>query len=142
MTPKAAILQDWHETVWQRGETERIPDFLAPDFAASGILPNTDLKGPDFPELVMALRDRLKMIEVALLDTIEDDDTLAAIIRADTASRANGRSITTFGQVYIRFHGDKFRTFYSNFDFTALFEGMSQLPRNSLALLLTGARLR
>ena len=139
---KADILQQWFDRVWTDGDIDAIPDFLAENSVATGILPDMALSSTDMPELVQLMRSQLGHLDVRLVNTIESGDWIAALLEVRSHVADTGDPVHAFGQIMARFDGNKMIEIYNSFDFLSYFEQLGQLPPNALAVLLTGNRLQ
>ena len=138
---KTELLQRWFDEVWFRGNLDAIGELFVPNTEANGVLPEIEFGPDEFRELVKVMREHLGNIRVTLHKTIEQDDWLAALVRARMTRNDNGAPIEMTGQVIARFDGDKMVETYNQFDVISLFEQMEQFPQHTLPICMTGARL-
>ena len=141
MPHKAEILQDWFARVWTDGDLAAILEFLSPDAASKGILPDVALTPDDMPHLVQLMRAQLGPIDVRLAKTMDQGDWIAALLEVRSNVRDTGDPIQVFGQIMARFEGRMMAEVYHSFDFLTYFEQMGQVPPTALAVLLAGNRL-
>jgi len=138
---KTELLQRWFDEVWFRGNLDAIGELFVPNAEANGVLPEIEFGPDEFRELVKVMREHLGNIRVTLHKTIEQDDWLAALTRAQMTRIDNHAPIEMTGQVMARFDGDKMVETYNQFDLVSLFEQMEQFPQHTLPICMTGARL-
>ena len=142
MPDKADILKDWFDRIWTAGDVDAIPEFLADDATSKGILPDMAVVSTDMPDLVQLMRTHLGGIDVRLAKTMHEGDWVTALLEVRGHVAETGDPLHVFGQIMVRFEGDKMVEMYHSFDFLSFFEQMGQLPANALAVLLAGTRLQ
>ncbi len=135
------ILRAWYSEVWEKGNTDAIGQFFAPDTVAKGLIPEMQVGAEDFRDLVMAFRHILGDIKVDLPKTIENDDWVSAILHVSTSRADNGAPLKVTGQVMARFKDQMIVETYNQFDFVSLFEQLGQFPQDTLPVCMTGQRL-
>lgn len=138
---KIEVLQRWCEEVWGKGNLEAINELFDPSAVTSGVVPHLQIGPDDFRELVTVLLNHVGSIEATILNTVEQDDWLAAMINFKTTRADTGAPVEVAGQVMLRFNGDRMVEAYNHFDYLAFFEQLGFVPANSLTVLLTGHSL-
>ncbi|GGX45781.1 hypothetical protein GCM10007385_11590 [Tateyamaria omphalii] len=142
MPHKVKTLQGWYDEVWIKGDLDAIPKFLAPNARSRGIMGDMPFSIEDLTELVTMVRELLGPIEITLPITMEQDDWLSALVEIKSHSADTGDPVHVFGQVIARFEGIQMVEIYTGTDSLTLFEQLSLLPENAMAVMLGGTRLR
>ncbi|PCJ06648.1 MAG: hypothetical protein COB16_13010 [Rhodobacteraceae bacterium] len=139
---KADLLQYWFDEIWSKGNLDVIDEMLGPETIANGLIPSFSLLPADYHDLVLALRSLVKDINVGFTHTLEQDDWIAVrtVINGNRAD--NDKPIQIFGQIFVRFDGQRLAEIYSHVNFFSLFEQLGQLPPDALPICLTGQRLQ
>ncbi|SLN70666.1 ester cyclase [Ruegeria meonggei] len=137
----ADLLRDWYAEVWEKGDTDAIDQYFAPDTMAEGIIPEMQVGADEFRDLVMAFRHVLGEIHVELPKVIEQDDWVSAIIKVKTTRADNGAPLQAAGSVIARVRDGRMVEAYNQFDFISLFEQLGQFPEDTLPVCMTGQRL-
>ena len=115
------ILRTWYSEVWEKGNTDAIDQFFAPETMAEGLIPEMQVNADDFRDLVMAFRHILGEITVELPKIIENGDWVSAILHVRTFRADNGAPLEVTGQVMARFKNNKMVEAYNHFDFISFF---------------------
>ncbi|MEO1347165.1 MAG: nuclear transport factor 2 family protein, partial [Pseudomonadota bacterium] len=102
MPHKAEILQDWFARVWTDGDLDAILEFLSPDAASKGILPDVALTPDDMPHLVQLMRAQLGPIDVRLAKTMDQGDWIAALLEVRSHVRDTVVAINLFVLIIAR----------------------------------------
>ncbi|MBC7144137.1 MAG: ester cyclase [Thioclava marina] len=131
-------IETWLNAVWGKGELDRIDALFEDSAQANGLMPGLELRPEEFHELVPALRAHLKDIEITILRQFETSDWLWLLLRIEGRSSQTGQSACFTGQLSMRFAGEKIVEAYNNFDVVALFEALGVMPRDTVALCLSG----
>lgn len=80
MNTPDAILRDWFESVWVRGDESAIDRLMDPEAVVHG-LGDTPIRGPaGFKPHFHSLRGALGGMQIRLSDFIVQDDCVAAIV--------------------------------------------------------------
>lgn len=138
---KAELLQRWYDRAWRDGDLGAIEDTYLPDTSASGVIPSLQLSRADFEAFLDALRNLMRNIEVSIVQSLEQDDWLAARLLLSGESRATNEPVSATGQVMLQFQGERIAATYGQLDYFTLFEQLGQLPADALPVCLTGQRL-
>lgn len=135
------ILQRWYDEIWGKGNLDVIEELLCPDTLANGIFTAFSIRAEEFGELIQAGRTLLSDITTEIALCIEQDNRLAArlVFRAERAD--TGEPITFTSQVMVEFRDGKIVQMLNQLDYFTLFEQLGQIPREALAVCLTGQRL-
>ncbi|WP_299660152.1 ester cyclase [uncultured Ruegeria sp.] len=137
----AEMLRTWYSEVWEQGNTDAIEQFFTPDITTEGLIPEMQMDGDDFRDLVTAFRHILGEITVEMPKIMESGDWVSAFIHLKTFRADNGAPVTATGQVMARFKGEQMVEAYNQFDFVSLFEQLGQFPQDTLPVCMTGQRL-
>ncbi|WP_254430429.1 MULTISPECIES: nuclear transport factor 2 family protein [unclassified Ruegeria] len=70
----ADMLRNWYSQVWEQGNTDAIDQFFAPDTTTEGLIPEMQMDGGDFRDLVMSFRHILGDITVEMPKILESGD--------------------------------------------------------------------
>lgn len=135
------ILREWYSEIWEKGNTDAIEDYFAPETMAEGLIPEMQVGADDFRDLVTAFRHVLGDITVDMPKIIENGDWVSAILNVKTFRADNGAPIEVTGQVMARFKENKMVEAYNHFDFISFFEELGQFPTDTLPVCMTGQRL-
>jgi ABC-type enterochelin transport system ATPase subunit len=138
MTSKADIIRNWYQTIWMKGETDRVYEFMVKNAEANGILNDAAINPDDLENLVTMMRGAANNIVFDVPIIVVQDEWLAAVVTVECFALSNGNLVKASGHVMARFEGDKMVEVYNSFDFLSFFEQTGQLPDSSLALLLSG----
>ena len=138
---KTEILHNWFDQVWCQGNLAVIENFLAPDIAASGVVPPMKLTREEFASFMTIVRSQLERISVEVTHTIEQGDWLAARVAIQGIATRTGERIATTGQLMVRFENGKMAEAYNEFDYISILEQLGQLPEDTIAVCLTGQSL-
>jgi len=135
-------LQFWFDEVWTKGNYDAIEQMFKPDAEANGLFPAFGLSTADYRDLALAIRHLISDLQVIFSHALEQDDWLAVrtVIKAKRADTLEHIEVT--GQVFVRFEEHQIAEIYSHLDFFSLFEKLGQLPRDALAICLTGEGLQ
>ncbi len=138
---KSELLRKFYEDVWVKNNLEAIDLYFSPNAEAGGLIPEMSFGPDEFRELVWAVRNLLGDIEVELPVVLENDEWVAAIVKARATRADNGAPIDVTGQTIARFEGDKLVESYNQFDYISLFEQLDQLPPDTLPICMTGQKM-
>ncbi|MCL7466413.1 nuclear transport factor 2 family protein [Phaeovulum sp. NW3] len=142
MDRKLDLLQNWLQRVWIDGYLDTIDQFFTPAACARGLMAGLDIHPDEFAELVPALRALLTGIDVQIARHVGTGDWLWALITVKARARHSLAPVEFSGQLMLRFEGDLFAEAYNHFDMIAMFEHLGALPPETMALCLSGERLR
>ncbi len=132
------LLKDFYRTVWIEGDIAAIDRFFTPRTAAHGMMGEGEVGPNDFKVLVPAFRAGIRDIAVRYNRVVEQGDWLFAHVTAE-ALTANGIDrIEASGMCMMRVENGLVAEAYNSFDLLTFFEQTGQLPRDALALLLSG----
>ncbi|WP_108858677.1 ester cyclase [Ruegeria sp. Alg231-54] len=137
----ADLLREWYSEVWEKGNTDAIDQYFAPEAMAEGLIPDMQVGADDFRDLVMAFRHILGDIQVDIPKIIENGDRVSAIIHLRTTRADNGAPLQATGSVMGRIKNGRMVGAYNQFDFISLFEQLGQFPQDTLPVCMTGQRL-
>lgn len=137
----ADLMREWYSEVWEKGNTDAIDRYFAPDILTDGLIPEMQVGADEFRDLVMAFRNMFGVMEVTMPKIIEEGDWLSAIIHLRTTRADNGAPVNATGTMFIRFKDGYVVEAYNQFDFISLFEQLGQFPEDTLPICMTGQRL-
>ncbi|WP_170751113.1 ester cyclase [Ruegeria lacuscaerulensis] len=137
----AKVLREWYSEVWEKGNTDAIDTYFAPETMAEGLIPEMQVGADEFRDLVIAFRHILGEIEVDMPKIVEDGDWVSAIIHLRTTRADNGAPLQATGSMMGRIRDNRVVEVYNQFDFISLFEQLGQFPQDTLPICMTGQRL-
>lgn len=132
------LLKDFYKTVWIDGDIAAIDRFFTPRTAAHGMMGEGEVGPEDFKVLVPAFRAGIRDISVSFNRVVEQGDWLFAQVMARALTASGMEQIEASGMCMMRVEDGLVAEAYNSFDFLSFFEQTSQLPRDALALLLSG----
>ncbi|KFE35426.1 ester cyclase [Thioclava atlantica] len=138
---RLSMIDAWLNDVWGEGRLDRIDSLFATEAQANGLMPGLELRPEEFRELVPALRVHLRDIKITVLRHCETEDWLWTLLQIDGTAAQSGHHVCFNGQLAMRFEGDRIAEAYNNYDVIALFEEIELLPRDTIALCLSGESL-
>lgn len=133
-----AMLEAWYQQVWIDGNLDAVDMFFKPDTKAAGFV-NGFTAGPeDTKEFVTAGRLFFEPLSVAVLQVIQQDNWVSALIQMDLRHREKGLAMSFTGQVMMRMEGPFIVEAYNHFDYISLLEQAELLPPGTMEICLSG----
>ncbi|MAQ39364.1 MULTISPECIES: nuclear transport factor 2 family protein [Thioclava] len=135
---RLARIETWLHAVWGEGRLDEVDGLFDAEAQTNGLMPGLELRPQEFRELVPALRAHLHGIEITVLRHVETEDWLWTLLKIAGKSAQSARAVEFTGQLTMRFRGDRIVEAYNNYDVIALFEALEMMPRDTVALCLSG----
>lgn len=142
MSSNSVFLQSYFDEVWSNGKVSAISNYFSPRVMWNGVLPEDIVGIDEIAELVHMLRDLAHDIDIKIERALDDDPWLSALICLRGQTTLTAEPLCVQGQVMLRFEKGLIAEVYNSMDNITLYEQLGQLPKNSVALLMGGARLQ
>ncbi|MHA6266673.1 nuclear transport factor 2 family protein [uncultured Aliiroseovarius sp.] len=134
------LLNEWYDRIWVRQDLEAINLLFTPDTEAMGMMDFA--VGPeDFRVLAEAILAQIDVTGVQFERAIEMGDWAWATFTAQAVALRDRSPIAVSGQIMARVTDGRIVEAYNQVDFLSLFEQLGYLPKDSLALCLSGEGL-
>ncbi|SLN42240.1 SnoaL-like polyketide cyclase [Aquimixticola soesokkakensis] len=134
------LLQSWYDRVWSQGDLDAVDEFFAPQAAANGMMPDLQASAADMRDLVLAVQSMLREIKFSVDLVLVQDDWVSAMVSMAAKSAETMQPVKINGHVMMRMEGGLIVEAYNHFDFLGFLEQVGALPKDTLALALSGMR--
>ncbi|WP_282096825.1 ester cyclase [Epibacterium ulvae] len=141
MTTKTDLMLQYYRDVWENGELEKIESYFTPQDHDQYVVEGKKIVPSEIREWVSIIRSFVTDIKVTILQSVEEGDWLALMLRIDCLRVDTRTPVRVHQQIMFRFDGNLKAESYPFFDFLNFFEQLGQLPEDVHALLLAGTHL-
>lgn len=135
------ILQAWYERVWEQNDLDAVSEYFDVDAMANGLMTDLAAELEDFQTLVPAVLRLIRNVKITITDSMEDGDKAWALVDIEAQNAEDMKPLICSGQVMIRTKNNKIIEAYNHFDFLGFFEQLGFLPKDTIALCLSGEQL-
>jgi hypothetical protein len=135
------ILQTWYKRVWEQNDLTAVAEYFDVDAMANGLMTDLAAELEDFQTIVPAVLRLIRNVKIKITHSMEDGDKAWAMIDITAQSADDMSPLVCSGQVMIRTKDNKIIEAYNHFDFLGFFEQLGFLPKNTIALCLSGEKL-
>ncbi|MDE4174496.1 nuclear transport factor 2 family protein [Phaeobacter sp. PT47_59] len=142
MTSKTDLVRFWVEEVWSKDNDKILGEMFAAKTIASG--PVSSLAGKDFrsTDIVSALK-ALFQCKPDLTFTVMEEmgDWILTCFTISVNEHPQRPPFEFDGQMVFKILDDKIAEIHSSLNYIKMFEGLGQMPEDTLLVALTGAEL-
>ncbi|MBU2866362.1 ester cyclase [Pacificibacter marinus] len=135
------ILQAWYERVWEQGDLDAVAEYFDVDAMANGLMTDLAAELEDFQTIVPAVLRLIRNVKITITHSMEDGDKAWALVDIKAQNAENMSPVVCSGQVMIKTKNNKIIEAYNHFDFMSFFEQLGFLPKDTIALCLSGEQL-
>ncbi|WP_192964325.1 nuclear transport factor 2 family protein [Phycobacter azelaicus] len=142
MTRKTELVRFWVEEVWSKDNDKILDDMFSPDTTATG--PVSDVAGKDFrsTDIVSALKALFQCPPELTFTVLEElGDWVITCFTVAVKDHPHRPPFDFDGQMVFRITDGKITEVHSNLNYIKMFEGLGQMPEDTLLVALTGAEL-
>ncbi|MEL0437203.1 nuclear transport factor 2 family protein [Phycobacter sp. K97] len=142
MTSKIELVRFWVEEVWGKDNDKILDDMFSSNTKASG--PVSSVAGKDFRsiDIVSALKSLFQCPPELTFTVLEEmGDWVIACFNVAVNDHPHRPPFEFDGQMVFRIMDGKITDIHSNLNYIKMFEGLGQMPEDTLLIALTGAEL-
>ena len=142
VTTKTDLIRHWVEEVWLKDNQTILNEMFTPDPKASG--PVSSQAGKDFrsSDIVLALKSLFQCTPEISYSVLEEaGDWVIVCFTLAVNEHPHRPSFAFDGQMMLRLKDDRIAEIHTSLDYIKMFEGLGQMPEDSLLIALTGAEL-
>ncbi|ANP36225.1 MULTISPECIES: nuclear transport factor 2 family protein [Rhodobacterales] len=143
MGSKAELVRFWFEEIWYRNNDQIQDEMFSTGAKASG--PVSNLADKDFRsiDIVSALKARLECTPEVSFSVFEElGDWVITCFTVAVTKHPTRPPFDFDGQMMFRIKDDKIAEIHSNLNYIKMFEGLGQMPQDTLLISLTGAEMQ
>jgi len=135
------ILKAWYARVWEQNDLDAVAEYFDVDAMANGLMTDLAAELEDFQTIVPAVMRLVRNVKINITHSMEDGDKAWAHLEISALNAENLSPVACSGQVMIRTKNNKIIEAYNHFDFMSFFEQLGFLPKDTIALCLSGEQL-
>lgn len=142
MATKAELVKGWLEQIWYHNDMSTLDRMFSNGTKATG--PVSDIDSDKFQprEIVSTLKSLLKSTPEITFTLIEETDNwVITRFVVDVRKHPSRPPFSFDGQMLFKFQMAEVCEIHSQVNYIALFEGLGQMPTDTLPIILTGANL-
>ncbi|MEM5475127.1 nuclear transport factor 2 family protein [Pacificibacter sp. AS14] len=135
------ILQAWYQRVWEQNDLTAVAEYFDVDAMANGLMTDLAAELEDFQTIVPAVLRLIRNVKINITHSMEEGDKAWAYLEISAQNAKDLSPVVCSGQVMIRTKDNKITEAYNHFDFLGFFEQLGFLPKDTIALCLSGEHL-
>lgn len=142
LSMRAKIVKEWTARIWVQEEDDLLDQIFRSTTTATGPISSLDPSMFHPRDIVASLKSLLQCkpdVEYLILE--EAGDWVITTFVAHVSEHPLHKPFSFDGSMLFKFDGDSICEIHTQINYFALFEGLGQLPEDSLPVCLTGASL-
>jgi hypothetical protein len=140
--PLTRLVHYWFDEVWCKRNLDAVADIMTSGTVISGAVSALADPNEDYAEVVGAICNLLGSIAITFTHAIETDEWVSVRLLVSTSDPEGNTPFQMTGQIMARVENGKIAEMHSNMDYLRMFEMLGQLPPESLAIFMSGERMK
>lgn len=142
MTSKSDLIREWFNAIWRRDQLELIDEIFCARAQTTGPLSSIDDDHHYAREITENIKALIRCKPDISFPLIEEFGDWAFVRFIMNVAEHPFRPPFSFdGIMVFKFEADRIRELHTQINYFKLFEGLGQIPKDSLHICMTGAKL-
>lgn len=142
---KLEVIETFFDEVWSKENKKAIWELFVPEEegskTAAGLRKEEKMGPEDFEGFHTTLLSLIQEVKITVDHSVIDNDWISARCTLHAKSKKTNEPVTITGSAMARITDGKIRQAYNYFDFLHLFEGLGQLPQDTMKILMEGGEI-